>query len=146
MAVCPYQDTFVSEFLKFYPNPFSISKASWYVIIQFWHLDLSLTAQLYGRTLFEVQITPRFPPCMLRSYLLSIKFKLTSITRWIALFKENPLFAILSGFQFGDTPGVGTFYDFFSRLWDTDSNHLSPKKRHPRHKVKKGNSLFSNQV
>ena len=38
-----YQDTFVSEFLKFYPNPFVLSKSTWNYIVQFWYLDLSLT-------------------------------------------------------------------------------------------------------
>lgn len=41
----------------------------------------------------------------------------------------------MSGFEFGNTPGVGTFYDFLDRLWDSDSNNLSPHK-HPL-KVKK---------
>jgi hypothetical protein len=51
------------------------------------------------------------------------------------MLKETPLYAILSGFSFGDTPGVGTFYDFFSRIWQHDSNNLSPKDRFP--KIKK---------
>ena len=63
---------------------------------------------------------------MQRSYLLSIAFKVTSLTAWAAQLKINPLYAILSGFQVGDTPGVGTFYDFFKRLWDSDDNNLSP--------------------
>lgn len=75
-----YQDTLVSQFLKFYPEPFSI-------------------------------------------------------TRWVALLKENPLYAILSGFPFGDTSGIGTFYDFFLRLWDADSSQLSPKVRFPKPKT-----------
>lgn len=133
-----YQDIFVSQFLKFYPDPFSISKDSWNVIIEFWHLDLSLTDQLMADRYSKFGPAPRQPSCMLRSYLLSIRFKITSITRWVALLKENPLYAILSGFSFGDTPGIGTFYDFFSRLWDSDSNHLSPKDRFPKPKTKKG--------
>lgn len=40
--------------------------------------------------------------------------------------KINPLHAILSGFHFGDTPGVGTFYDFLDKLWDSVSDNLSP--------------------
>lgn len=63
---------------------------------------------------------------MQRSYLLSIDFKVHSLTDWAAQLKINPLYAILSGFPFGDTPGVGTFYDFLGRLWDSDSDHLSP--------------------
>lgn len=54
------------------------------------------------------------------------------------MLKETPLYAILSGFSFGDTPGVGTFYDFFSRIWQHDSNNLSPKDRFPKMKPPKG--------
>ncbi|WP_242861354.1 hypothetical protein [Cellulosilyticum ruminicola] len=74
---------------------------------------------------------------MQRSYLLSIAFKVTSITVWAAQLKINPLYAILSGFQVGDTPGVGTFYDFFKRLWDLDDNNLSPHIHPIKLKVKK---------
>ena len=38
-----YQDTFVSEFLKYYPDPFSLPKDIWDIIIDFWYLDLSQT-------------------------------------------------------------------------------------------------------
>ena len=55
--------------------------------------------------------------------------KVTSITVWCHMLRETPFYAILSGFPFGDTPGVGTFYAFFSRIWQDDSNNLSPKDR-----------------
>lgn len=133
-----YQDFVLTEIFHYYPNPFSISKNTWKIIIEFWHLDLSLTDSLVRDRYFKKGPPPRVPSCMLRSYLLSIKFKITSITRWVALLKENPLFAILSGFSFGNVPGVGTFYDFFSRLWDSNSNNLSPKERYLKPKAKKG--------
>ena len=56
---------------------------------------------------------PRTPSCMHRSYLLSIAFKVTSLTEWAAQLKINPLYAILSGFEFGNTPSVGTFTTTF---------------------------------
>ena len=43
---------------------------------------------------------------MQRSYLLSIDFKVHSITDWAAQLKINPLYAILSGFDFGNTPHI----------------------------------------
>ena len=49
----------------------------------------------------------------------------------------NPLFAILSGFQVGDTPGVGTFYDFMKRLWDSDDPHMTSHIHPLKAKVKK---------
>lgn len=74
---------------------------------------------------------------MQRSYLLSIDFKVTSLTEWAAQLKMNPLYAILSGFDVGNTPGVGTFYDFFNRLWDSDEDHMSPHIHPLKTKVKK---------
>ena len=49
----------------------------------------------------------------------------------------NPLYAILSGFEVGNTPGVGTFYDFIKRMWNSDDNHLSPHVHPLKSKVKK---------
>ena len=80
---------------------------------------------------------PRTPSCMQRSYLLSIDFKVTSLTEWAAQLKMNPLYAILSGFEPGNTPGVGTFYDFINRLWDSDDDHMSPHIHPLKTKVKK---------
>lgn len=79
---------------------------------------------------------PRLPADMLRSILLSVEVKITSYTRWADNLKENLLHAILSGFTVGDTPGTGTFYDFQSRLWLSDSKNLSvpvhPSKQKPK--------------
>ena len=127
-----YQDTFVSDFLKFYPNPFVLPKSTWDYIVQFWYLDLSLTDSIMQECYSVFGPEPRLPSCMLRSYLLALKLKVTSITVWCRMLRETPLYAILSGFPFGDTPGVGTFYDFFSRIWQNDSNNLSPKDRFPK--------------
>ena len=133
-----YQDTFVSDFLKFYPDPFVLSKSTWDYIVQFWYLDLSQTDSLMQDCYSVFGPQPRLPSCMLRSYLLALKLKVTSITVWCRMLRETPLYAILSGFPFGDTPGVGTFYDFFSRIWQDDSNNLSPKDRFPKMKPPKG--------
>ena len=37
-----YQDTFLSDFLKFYPDHFVLSKSTWDYIVQFCHLNLSI--------------------------------------------------------------------------------------------------------
>ena len=116
-----YQDTFVSDFLKFYPDPFVLPKSTWDYIVQFWYLDLSQTDSIMRDCYSIFWPQPRLPSCMLRSYLLALKLKVTSITVWCRMLRETPLYAILSGFTFGDTPGVGTFYDFFSRIWQDGS-------------------------
>lgn len=132
-----YQTFLVTNLRKYYPNPDSIARATWDIIDRFWNLDLSYTDTQMRHKYSVFGPRPRTPSCMQRSYLLSLDFKVTSLTDWSAQLKINPLFAILSGFEFGDTPGVGTFYDFLSRLWDSDddqcSSHLHPTKA----KVKK---------
>lgn len=100
-----FQEFFVSNFLKFYPDPFSLSRQTWKVIVQFWHMDLSQTEQILMDSYSKMGPMPRQPSSMLRSYLLSLKLKVTSVTDWVSKLKECPLYAILSGFSPGDVPG-----------------------------------------
>jgi len=93
------------------------------------------------------------PVCSVLIYCLSTSKWIPSPT-WAAQLKINPLYAILSGFEFGDTPGVGTFYDFLDRLWDSDSDNLSPhvhpvkkkKVKKPRQKGSKAESIEKTTV
>lgn len=87
---------------------------------------------------------PRDPVSMLRSYLLSIKLKITSITDWVSRLKECPLYAIISGFSPDDVPGIGTFYDFFRHIWNSEQKHLSVQLRHKKKKTPKGKNTGKN--
>ena len=132
-----YQDHVVTNMRKYYPDPSSLPESTWDILERFFSLDLSQTEGLTQSRYSMLGPQPRLPSCMLRSYMLSEAFKITSITAWAAALKTCPLYAIASGFDFGDTPGVGTFYDFFSRLWISDDDNFSPHLRRPRKKVKK---------
>ena len=121
-----YHNFVVENLRKYYPNPDALSRSTWDIIDRFWNFDLSYTDELMRSRYSVFGPRPRTPSCMQRSYLLSIDFKVTSLTDWAAQLKINPLYAILSGFEVGDTPGVGTFYDFLNRLWDSDSDNLNP--------------------
>ena len=144
-----YQNFVATNLRKYYPNPDAFSPATWDIIERFWNLDLSYTDELLRSKYSVFGPKPRTPSCMQRSYLLSIDFKIHSLTDWAAQLKINPLYAILSGFEFGDTPGVGTFYDFLTRLWDSEdsnlSSHLRPAKekriKKPAQKGKKAESV-----
>ena len=133
-----YQNFVVETLRKYYPDPNVLTRSTWDIIERFWHLDLSDTNVLLADKYSKFGPAPRIPSCMQRSYLLSIDFKVSSITEWAAQLKMNPLFAILSGFRVDDTPGVGTFYDFMKRLWDSDDPHMSPHIHPLKTKVKKG--------
>ena len=132
-----YQNFVVTNLRKYYPNPDALARSTWSIIERFWKLDLSFTDTFLATKYSKFGPAPRTPSCMQRSYLLSIDFKVTSLTEWAAQLKINPLYAILSGFEVGDTPGVGTFYDFMKRLWDSDDNHMSPHVHPLKSKVKK---------
>jgi hypothetical protein len=149
-----YQNFVVENLRKYYPNPDALSRSTWDIIDRFWNLDLSYTDELMRSRYSVFGPRPRTPSCMQRSYLLSIDFKVTLLTDWAAQLKINPLYAILSGFEVGDTPGVGTFYDFLNRLWDSDSDNLNPHVRpvkskevkKPKQKGAKAESVEKNTV
>lgn len=138
-----YQKHVLEQFCKYYPNALtSFDSATWDIMGQFWSLNLSPVDDLMRDRYSVFGPEPRLPSSMLRSYLLSIKCKVTSITAWASDLKQNYLHAILSGFSVGDTPGTGTFYDFFDHLWLSDSDNISnlvhPPKQKPKKPDKKG--------
>lgn len=138
-----YQDHVLTQLRKYYPDAdTSFDPATWEIMERFWNLDLSPVDQIMQDRYSVFGPKPRLPSDMLRSYLLSMKFKVTSLTSWASSLKQNYLYAILSGFSVGDTPGVGTFYDFTGRLWLSDklniSNPVHPPKEKPQKPKKKG--------
>lgn len=133
-----YQDFFVTQMRKYYPDPDTIPKDNLKTLEHFWLLDLSDTDSIMESRYSDVGPKARLPSSMLRSYQLSLSLKITSITYWVAAMRVCPLYAIASGFPYGDTPGIGTFYDFFKRLWNHKDNNLTPQiKKSKKTKVKK---------
>ncbi|MEG0793501.1 MAG: hypothetical protein RSD97_08940 [Lachnospiraceae bacterium] len=75
-----YQDFVVVSLRKYYPNPDSVARSIWDIIDRFWNLDLSFIDELMKYKYSVFCPNPRTPSCMQRTYLLSIDFKVTSIT------------------------------------------------------------------
>ena len=108
------------------------------VFAKLWLTDLSpAISHLVG--LYAASGRPaRDPVALFRSLLLMRVLKVDSMDVWVKQMRSFPLWAILSGFPPDDVPGVGTFYDFCSRLWPGSSPHVNLKVRRPRKKPKKG--------
>ena len=138
---------------QYYPNTCAISKETWAVYKQFRDLDLSKVDLLLQDKYSVYGPKPRQPSCMFRSLLLAPKFKVTSVTSWVHQMQITPMYALLSGFSPDDVPGVGTFYDFMSRLWDHTadnySDHIKPvpcKVRKPKGRGKKADPVEKETV
>ena len=132
---------FVSTQLRLYyvGGILTLVPADWVLIEKLWITDLSATATFlkdqYGRR----GPKPIDPDCMLRSYLLMLLTRQGySITSWVDELRRVPLYAILSGFTPGKTPGIGTFYDFFPRFWGADSPNINPREKRRKRKPPKG--------
>ena len=133
-----YQDNVLKQLRKYYPDAVnSLSSSAWQVLDKFWNLDLSPVDTLMQDRYSVFGPEPRLPSDMLRAILVSVEYKITSYTRFAADLKENHLHAIISGFIVGDTPGVGTFYDFHKRLWLSGNKNLSASVHPPKAKPPK---------
>ena len=106
----------------------------WTFIEKFWMVDLSGTASLLNRQYATHGIQATDPANLLRAYLLMLQVGQLSITAWVDELRRVPLYAIISGFEPGHTPGVGTFYDFVARLWPLTSSHISGQVKPKRNK------------
>ena len=120
-----YQERVLTQLRKYYPNAAtSLSPSTWQILDKFWNLDLSKIDELMQDRYSVFGPEPRLPSDMLRAILVSVAFKITSYTRFVADLKGSHLHTIISGFFVGNTPGVGTFYDFHKRLWLSSDKNL----------------------
>jgi hypothetical protein len=111
----------------------------WPLIFKLWITDLSGITMLLQDSYSTRGPAPRDPASMLRSFLIFLSTKPEiGITAWVDELYRVPLYAILSGFVPGDVPGVGTFYDFFARLWAASEKNFKSHKLRRKRKPKKG--------
>ncbi|MBE1556996.1 hypothetical protein [Sporosarcina limicola] len=138
-----YQMFVLEKLQKHFSGGFlTLVNNDWPVITKLWVTDLSEITTMLKDTYGERGPAPRDPTSMLRSFLLLLLTNPTmSITKWVDQLYRVPLYAILSGFEPGDIPGVGTFYDFFNRSWGSEKKNVTHKiksKNTRKRKPKKG--------
>lgn len=136
-----YQDFVLEQLHIHYSGTiFVVVNRDWPIITKFWMTDLSCLTTLLQDFYDPKGPIPRDPASMLRSFFLFLMTKPEmGLTKWVDEMKRVPLYAIISGFEPGNIPGVGTFYDFFKRLWAASANNLKPQKQKRRKsKIKKG--------
>ena len=135
-----YQNFVMNQLQKHYSGSgiLVLTKDDWPVITKLWMTDLSEITILLHDQYGDRGPAPRDPASMLRSYLLLILTNPTmSITKWVEQLKRVPLYAIISGFEPGNTPGIGTFYDFFRLLWDSEKKNVTHKKKSKKSRKRK---------
>jgi hypothetical protein len=71
----------------------------------------------------------RHPVCMLRSCLAMVLCGVTSFTVWVKMMRDDPFYALISGFDPADVAGMGTFYDFQDRLLHRPRQPRTSKRR-----------------
>ncbi|MFZ3131633.1 MAG: hypothetical protein WA125_11175 [Desulfosporosinus sp.] len=136
-----YQDSVLLRLREHYSGEvFVLVNKDWPLVAKFWRTDLSYITTLLQDCYDAKGPEPRDPASMLRSYLLFLMTKPEiGVTEWIDEMQRIPYYAIFSGFDPGDIPGVGTFYDFFKRLWASSGNNFKSKlKLKRKFKPKKG--------
>ncbi|WZX99999.1 transposase [Bacillus sp. FSL W7-1360] len=137
-----YQKSMLEQLQEHYADgALLLHKNDWSVISKCYITDLSSVSALVQHTYSDsTQGTiPRDPASMMRAFLLMLFVRPEEgITKWVQTLQTNRLYALLSGFEIGDVPGVGTFYDFFHRLWNLCDKNRKGHKQRRRKKPKKG--------
>jgi hypothetical protein len=144
-----YQNFVIENLRKFYSGELLVLvNSDWPTIQKLWITDLSDVHYLLIDSYADKGPAGYPPASMLRAYLLNLLVAPTmSLTKWVDQLRRVPLYAIISGFEPHKTPAIGTFYDFFNRLWLSDQDnfhgHVKPKKRKKskKKKPKKGKKM-----
>jgi hypothetical protein len=110
-------------------------------------LDLSALRPLVAHLYSPVLGAPARPPeDMLRSLLAMALCGVFSIDDWVDMMRSQPFYALISGFDPNDVPGVGTFFLFCDRLLglaDNPPKHIrrpKPKQKDTQSQSKDKNS------
>lgn len=114
-----------------------------------WLLDLDPAIPLLMPHFPDAGRPVEFDPVdLLRSLVLMADQKVSGITQWVSMLRSDRVLAVLSGFEPGNTPGIGTFYDFVDRFWlEDDDVQIQRRKRlrkpfrKPFRKLKAGEKL-----
>ena len=135
-----YQNFVLQQLQIYYGSELVIVSKDWPLVTKFWMTDLSFITTMLQDSYSAHGPLARDPASILRSYLV---FLMTNpekgLTEWINIMRRTPIYAIISGFSPNSVPGVGTFYDFFERLWPAVDKNSKPKLQKPRKgKPKKG--------
>ncbi|QQK76320.1 transposase [Salicibibacter cibarius] len=133
-----YQHFVMEQLHARYGRAILFVNADWPLVLKCWQTDLSgVTTQL--RTTYSNRgPEPRDPASMLRSYLVYLFTNPEKgLTEWVNIMQRTPIYAILSGFSPDDIPGLGTFYDFFRRLWPVADKNIKPNKQPKKKKKQK---------
>lgn len=101
-----YQDFVMTRLQEHYGSSgiLVLVNKDWPTIKKLWITDLSLITNFLSNEYGVKGPLPRDPSSMMRSYLLLILTNPTmSITKWVDELRRVPLYAILSGFEPGNT-------------------------------------------
>lgn len=140
VAHADYQRFVLDQLRQHYTHGLAVLvPRDWPIIWKCLISDLSYTAAFLRDSYADKGPAPRDPASMLRSYLLFLLVRPEiGITAWVDEMYRVPLYSILSGFEPGDIPGVGTFYDFLARFWASEVKNLKPKNKPKKRKPKRG--------
>ena len=138
-----YQDFLIPNFLLYYPDPFSISRQTWKIIVQFWHLDLSQTTSILSGSYSKFGSAPRDPVSMLvltcfllnsRSLPLLIGYPDSKNVLYMRSSVDSPLMMCQASVPFTISSGISGTLNRDIFLSSSDIKRRKPQKEKTRGK------------
>ena len=138
----------------YFPDKSEIQKEIAPLYRKFRDLDLSAVDRIMQSHYSNFGPIPWSPSNLLRAMLVMVSYKCVTFTRWVTELRVSPILAIICGFDPEHIPGIGTFYDFMTRLWDLPTDNFTShikkpqakKPKKPKGKGQKAESIESESV
>ena len=135
-----------------YPDPQDIPWDIKDLVELFTSIDLSYVDTLLASKYSKVGRPGWLPSILFRSTMLSMVRKVSSVKLWVSTLRQSDMLSAIAGFEDRKhVAGVGTYYDFYPRLWNLNRPHLcaspqkirpaKPKEKKPKNKGEKADSV-----
>ena len=121
----------------YFPDKSEIQKEIAPLYRKFRDLDLSAVDRIMQSHYSNFGPIPWSPSNLLRAMLVMVSYKCVTFTRWVTELRVSPILAIICGFAPEHIPGVGTFYNFMTRLWDLPTDNFTSHIKKPQAKKPK---------
>lgn len=123
-----YQHWLKSELVSLFPSHETAIRFYAPLIEKVYILNLDPAKKVITKLYSSMGRPAKNQPELLRALVVMLHCQIHDPTKFVFKLRSSPVLRAICGFENGETPGVGTVYDFLKRLWLSDNPQKVIKK------------------